>query len=183
MSPPILIKKYGNRRLYDTAESRYITLEELGDKIRAGLTARVVDAKTGEDLTQVTLTQIVLESRRGAHLLPVDVLTQLVRMGDDALAEFFGRYVAWSLEVYLQMRQGAQGLMAFNPLLRMVPWGSGQSPPPPPPPPVPPREPLPDAHDAEIDALRRELIDLKRTVEARDGARRSARKRKRPTRR
>lgn len=90
----MLVKKYGNRRLYDTEASRYITLEELSARIREGDDVDVIDAKTGQDLTQVTLAQIILESRGGAKLLPVPLLKQLVRMGDDALAEFFGRYVA-----------------------------------------------------------------------------------------
>jgi polyhydroxyalkanoate synthesis repressor PhaR len=56
----VLIKKYGNRRLYDTGDSRYVTLDELAAKIRTGVDLRVVDAQNGEDLTQATLTQIVL---------------------------------------------------------------------------------------------------------------------------
>ena len=81
----------GLRRLYDTGESRYITLEELSEKIRAGQDVRVVDAKTNEDLTQATLTQIIIESRGAARLLPPQLLTQLIRLGDDSLAEFFNR--------------------------------------------------------------------------------------------
>ena len=73
-----LIKKYGNRRLYDTGESRYITLEELAEKIRSGLDVRVVDAKTNEDLTQATLTQIILESGSAHRTLPVPLLTMTV---------------------------------------------------------------------------------------------------------
>ena len=89
----LTVKKYSNRRLYDTIESRYITMEELAEKIRAGADVRVVDAKTNEDLTATTLTQIVVEGRGAARMLPVPLLTQLIRMGDDNLAEFFGRYV------------------------------------------------------------------------------------------
>lgn len=59
----ITIKKYSNRRLYDTSESRYVTLEELADKIRRGSDVRVIDAKTEEDLTQAILAQIIIESR------------------------------------------------------------------------------------------------------------------------
>jgi polyhydroxyalkanoate synthesis repressor PhaR len=62
----MLVKKYSNRRLYDTESSQYITLEELAGKIRAGSDAQVVDAKTGQDLTQATLTQIILEHRAHA---------------------------------------------------------------------------------------------------------------------
>ena len=57
----ILIKKYGNRRLYDTAGSRYVNLDDLAAHVRAGREVRVVDAKTGQDLTRVTLTQIITE--------------------------------------------------------------------------------------------------------------------------
>src|SRR5688500_4830008 len=110
-----VVKKYANRRLYDPEESRYITLDELAEKIRGGADVRVVDAKTGEDLTQGTLAQIILESRNAARLLPVPLLVQLVRMGDAALAEFFGRYVSMALEIYQTARQGAQATMPWNP--------------------------------------------------------------------
>lgn len=167
----MLVKKYANRRLYDTEDSRYVTLEELAEKVRAGADARVVDAKTGEDLTQSTLTQIILESRGAARLLPVPLLVQLVRLGDDALAEFFGRYVIWALEVYLQTKQGVSGLATLNPFAaapvvnpfaRMM-GGFGWGEPPAPPAPVtPPATPGPTASD--VAELRRELEALKRTV-------------------
>jgi polyhydroxyalkanoate synthesis repressor PhaR len=112
----LVIKKYPNRRLYDTVESRYITLEDLAERIKAGLDVLVQDATTGADLTQATLTQIVLESRNGARLLPVPLLLRLIRLGDEALAEFLGRYVSWALEMYVQARHGARALMPLNPL-------------------------------------------------------------------
>ncbi len=109
MAGPVLIKKYSNRRLYDTSESRYVTQDELADTIRRGADVQVVDAKTGEDLTQSTLVQVILESP-AARLLPVPLLTRLVRLHDDALAEFLGRWVSGSLDLYLSARQGlAQG--------------------------------------------------------------------------
>jgi len=111
----MLVKKYGNRRLYDTAESRYITLEELADLVRRGAEPRVLDAKTNEDLTQQTLAQIIVEGRGAARLLPTPLLLQLVRLGDDALAEFFGRYVSWALELYLQAKQGAMAATGISP--------------------------------------------------------------------
>jgi polyhydroxyalkanoate synthesis repressor PhaR len=113
---PVTIKKYGNRRLYDTQDSRYVTLEELAAKVRSGTDVRVVDAKTGGDLTQATLTQIIIEGRGAAKLLPVPLLMQLIRLSDDALAEFFGRYVSGALELYQQMRRGAQSVAPYNPL-------------------------------------------------------------------
>lgn len=179
MQAPFVVKKYGNRRLYDTDESRYVTLEELADKVRSGRDVRVLDAKTSEDLTQPTLAQIILESRGGARLLPTPLLVQLIRMGDDALAEFMGRWVGLALEMYVQARSGAQALSPYvpiatapfaatNALARML-LGAGQmlapswdqrpvqaalAPPPSPPPPEP-------AAPSEVDQLRRELAELK----------------------
>ena len=115
-SPPVTIKKYSNRRLYDTDESRYVTLEELADKVRGGTDIRVLDAKSGADLTQATLAQIIIESRGAGKLLPVPLLTQLIRMRDDALAEFLGRYLSGALELYVQARSGAQSLSPYLPL-------------------------------------------------------------------
>jgi len=177
---PAVIKKYGNRRLYDTEDSRYITLDELSDKLRAGRDVRVVDAKSGEDLTQVTLTQIIIEGRSAARLLPVGLLTQLIRLHDDALAEFLGRYVGAALELYLQTRRGADPALPYNPFatlpfaassalarLLMTPMGWGgesagapmsAQPAPGPPPPAPRGE------ETEVAALRRELDELKRSL-------------------
>lgn len=113
----LVVKKYPNRRLYDTAESRYITLEDLASRVKAGSDVLVQDATTGADLTQATLTQIILESRGGARLLPVPLLVRLIRLEDEALAEFLGRYVSWALGIYVQARQGARALMPMNPLV------------------------------------------------------------------
>ena len=115
----ILIKKYGNRRLYDTGDSRYITLEELALKIRMGADVRVVDANTNDDLTQATLAQLVMETGNAAKFLPVQLLTQMIRLSDDGLAEFFSRYVTGALDVYLQAKRGVQSLTAYNPLAQI----------------------------------------------------------------
>jgi len=123
MGPVLVIKKYPNRRLYDTEESRYITVDELTVRIRKGRDVRVVDARTEEDLTQSTLVQVLLEGGR-THLLPTPLLTQLVRMGDDALAEFFGRWMTWALEVYFAVRQQAQS--SWNPMAQ-VPFNMGNA--------------------------------------------------------
>ena len=117
--PPVLIKKYGNRRLYDTGDSRYVTLEELAAKLRGGADLRVVDAQSGEDLTQSTLVQIVLEAGNAAKFLPVQLLTQMIRLSDDALAEFFSRYVTSALDLYLQAKRGVQTLATYNPLTQI----------------------------------------------------------------
>jgi polyhydroxyalkanoate synthesis repressor PhaR len=93
-----VIKRYSNRKLYDTQESRYVTLEEIEDMIRAGREIQVVDASTGEDLTSVTLTQIILESERSRRAnLPSAFLHQLIKHGD-AWQDFVQRSMKSSLE-------------------------------------------------------------------------------------
>jgi polyhydroxyalkanoate synthesis repressor PhaR len=184
----LIVKKYSNRRLYDTEQSRYITQEELAEKIRLGADVRVTDAATGDDLTQGTLAQIILESRGASRLLPVPLLVQLIRMGDDSLAEFFGRYMSSALDLYLHAKEGAAAIAPYNPfagvpfaatnaLARLLLGGGGgafgwRDPPPPvsvapPPPPSPP--PLPSPPPAretsdEMKDLRRELDELKRAL-------------------
>jgi polyhydroxyalkanoate synthesis repressor PhaR len=168
----MIVKRYSNRRLYDTDESRYITMTELADKIRQGSDIRVVDARTGDDLTQVTLTQIIIESRGAGRLLPVPLLMQLIRLGDDALAEFLGRYMTTALEMYLQLKRGAQSVTPYFPFAQMpmdassafarmmmgaAPWMEQPAAPPAPPPP-------PAAHSADVADLRRELEELKQSL-------------------
>jgi polyhydroxyalkanoate synthesis repressor PhaR len=82
-----LIKRYGSRKLYDTEESRYVSLEELASWIRKGHQIRVIDNKTGDDATAQTLTQIISEEgRRGTSLLPNELLHDLIRAGEEAVS-------------------------------------------------------------------------------------------------
>lgn len=82
-----LIKRYESRKLYDTEESRYVSLEEIAGWIRDGQEVKVVDNATSADVTSQTLTQIILdEGRRGTSLLPSDLLHELVRMGERAVS-------------------------------------------------------------------------------------------------
>jgi polyhydroxyalkanoate synthesis repressor PhaR len=93
-----VIKRYSNRKLYDTQESRYVTLEEIEEMIRGGKEISVVDAATGEDLTSVTLTQIILENERNHRTaLPSAFLHQLIKHGE-AWQDFVQRSVRSSLE-------------------------------------------------------------------------------------
>ena len=81
-----LIKRYESRKLYDTEESRYVSLDEIAGWVRAGQEVRVVDNATGADVTSQTLTQIILdEGRRGTSFLPSELLHDLVRMGERAV--------------------------------------------------------------------------------------------------
>ncbi|HLK12965.1 MAG TPA: polyhydroxyalkanoate synthesis regulator DNA-binding domain-containing protein [Candidatus Binatia bacterium] len=83
---PRLVKRYGNRKLYDTSESRYVTLDEIGRWVKAGEDVRILENDTGEDLTAVTFAQIILEEeRRKSGLLPLRVLRDLIQHGENAL--------------------------------------------------------------------------------------------------
>ena len=159
LSKPRLIKKYGNRRLYDTSQSCYVTLGELEDVVREGTDIRVVDAKSGEDLTQATLVQIILDGRRAGDLLPTPLLLRLLRLGDDALAEFFGQYVGAALQMYLQAKQGFQmvnPLAALGSLGQMWPgWGES----------APAETNAVPQQEEDISALRREIQDLRQRVQ------------------
>lgn len=110
-----VLKKYGNRRLYDLEESRYVTLEEVTQKIRRGGDPRVQDAQTGADLTQATLAQIIIEGQGATRLLPVQLLVRLIRMEPDALADFFNKGMIIALDLYLQARSQAQSAFGMNP--------------------------------------------------------------------
>jgi polyhydroxyalkanoate synthesis repressor PhaR len=103
-----IIKKYSNRRLYDTGTSRYITRDELAKKIRGGSDVQVVDAKTGADLTGATLAQILIDDRQMAHVFPAAVLIQLIRMEDDELGEFCSRYMPAALTMFLHTQSNSQ---------------------------------------------------------------------------
>lgn len=100
-----VIKRYSNRKLYDTQESRYVTLEEIEEMIRAGREISVVDAASGEDLTSVTLTQIILENERTHRAnLPSAFLHQLIKHGE-AWQEFVQRTMRSSLEGFVSSQR------------------------------------------------------------------------------
>lgn len=105
MAETLLIRKYGNRRLYDTERSNYITIEELTRLIKEGRTVTVEDAKTKEDVTAFILTQILLEeSRKRQFLLPVPLLHLMIRFGDNLLSDFFENYLQQIMKNYLAYR-------------------------------------------------------------------------------
>lgn len=101
-----MLKKYSNRRLYDTRNSRYVTLEDVSTMIRSGEQVRIQDATTGEDVTAFILTQIVLEAaKRRNSLLPESVLHLIIRYGDNALSDFFEKYFQKTLQNYLETKK------------------------------------------------------------------------------
>jgi len=103
----ITIKKYSNRRLYDMAHSRYLTIEELGELIQQGFDVQVLDSKTKEDITQAILTQIVME-RDGIYLFSSSFLHQVIRNREGILGEFFTDFVPKMLDSYLDTRDAMQ---------------------------------------------------------------------------
>ncbi|MDQ3038456.1 MAG: polyhydroxyalkanoate synthesis repressor PhaR [Pseudomonadota bacterium] len=115
-----IIKKYPNRRLYDTEISSYITIEDVRQLIVDGESFQVRDAKTGDDLTRQVLLQIITEHEQdGQPMLSTELLSQLIRFYGDSLQGFMGNYLERSMQVFLeqqqQFRQQMGGLMGQTP--------------------------------------------------------------------
>jgi polyhydroxyalkanoate synthesis repressor PhaR len=105
----IVIKKYGNRRLYDTAGSRYVNLDDLATFVRAGKDVQVVDAKSGRDLTRVTLTQIITEDAKDKPTgLPLELLRQLIIASDEVRQEFLMWYLKSAFDTYQKLQDTVQ---------------------------------------------------------------------------
>ncbi|MBZ5646934.1 MAG: pesticin [Acidobacteriia bacterium] len=106
----MVIKKYGNRRLYDTSASRYINLDDIARLVRNGKDVRVIDAKTGDDLTRVTLTQIIVEDAKEQPAgLPLELLRQLIVATDHVGREFVMWYLKSAFSTYQKMQNALQG--------------------------------------------------------------------------
>ncbi len=108
MTDKIVLKKYANRRLYDTHKSAYVTLAEVADSIRQGKSVSAFDAKTKEDVTAFVLTQIVLEEAKNKNaLLPVPLLHIIIRYGENVLQDFFNNYLEQTINAYLTYKRQA----------------------------------------------------------------------------
>ncbi len=126
---PVIIKKYANRRLYNTGTSTYVTLEDLASMVKAGEDFVVYDAKTSEDITRSVLTQIIFEqeNKEGQNLLPINFLRQLIRFYGDSMQMLVPRYLEASIDT-LSREQGkfrdqmaqAFGAAGFGPLEDMA---------------------------------------------------------------
>jgi len=122
-TPPIIIKKYANRRLYNTDTSSYITLEHLAQMVRENREFKVVDAKTGDDITRTVLTQIIVEEEaQGKNMLPISFLRQLISMYGDSMQALMPQYLEASMEAFRrnheQFRKALEGAFstgAFGP--------------------------------------------------------------------
>ncbi len=110
---PITIKKYANRRLYNTGTSTYVTLEDLADMVKDGEDFTVVDAKSGDDITRSVLTQIIFEQEnKGQNLLPITFLRQLIRFYGDSIQNLIPTYLDFSLDSLVREQDKLRGQMA-----------------------------------------------------------------------
>ena len=110
MPEGVVLKKYANRRLYDTEKSVYVTLNQVADYIRDGRSVSIIDAKTKEDVTAFILTQIVLEEAKNKNaLLPVPLLHLIIRYGDNLLGEFFEKYLHQIFQNFVTHKQAMDG--------------------------------------------------------------------------
>jgi polyhydroxyalkanoate synthesis repressor PhaR len=157
---PVVIKKYGNRRLYDTSGSCYVNLDDIAALIRKGKQVKVIDAKTGEDLTRVTLTQIITVDAKDAPTgLPLELLRQLIVASDQTRQEFLMWYLKSAFDAYqtvqdaVQDRLGAMQSAILSPVESVKRLLTGVSPSPP-------------SHDAssEVQALRKRVAELESRI-------------------
>jgi polyhydroxyalkanoate synthesis repressor PhaR len=121
----VIIKKYANRRLYDTESSSYITLDRLAEMVRQKREFKVIDAKTGDDITHSVLTQIIMDSEgKGETLLPLSFLRQLIGMYGGQVPAMLPQYLEASLEAFQrnqsQLRDAFAGAFTANPFAEMA---------------------------------------------------------------
>jgi polyhydroxyalkanoate synthesis repressor PhaR len=124
-SDTVIIKKYANRRLYNTESSSYITLEHLAAMTREGKDFKVIDAKSGEDITHAVLTQIIVdEETRGQTMLPVNFLRQLIALYGDSMQALVPQYLEASMEAFrrnqTQFRDAMAGAFAGGPFAELA---------------------------------------------------------------
>ena len=126
---PVVIKKYANRRLYNTATSAYVTLDHLATMVKEKTDFVVYDAKTGDDITRSVLTQIIVEeeSKGGQTLLPIPFLRQLISFYGDSLQGVVPQYLEMSMSQFArnqeQMRKYLQNAFGFNPFQQFEAMG------------------------------------------------------------
>jgi polyhydroxyalkanoate synthesis repressor PhaR len=190
----VVIKKYANRRLYNTASSSYVTLEHLADMVKRGVDFVVYDAKTNDDITRTVLTQIIFEEESsGKSLLPIQFLRQLISFYGDSMQAFLPSYLELSLATFAQQQEqfrsqlaalgqssgmGAgvagyqeqirQNLALFDRAMKMFspfPFPQGaEGAPQAAAPPTPPARPEPPAEDA-LSELRRRMEEMQAQIE------------------
>jgi polyhydroxyalkanoate synthesis repressor PhaR len=114
-SGKVTIKKYANRRLYDTESSTYITLDRLAQMVREGEEFEVVDAKTGEDITRHVLTQIIVdEEARGSTMLPLNFLKQLIGLYGNSMQNFVPQYLEAAMDAFQRNQSAVKDAFTGN---------------------------------------------------------------------
>lgn len=164
-SPAVVIKKYGNRRLYDTASSRYVNLDDLAALVRDGKEVHVVDAKTGRDLTRVILTQIITEDAKDKPTgLPLELLRQLIIASDEVRQEFLMWYLKSAFDTYQKLQDTVQNRLSevqsaiLSPVDLMKRFlGAGASG-------AVPQDADTSAPDSEVETLRKRVAELEARV-------------------
>lgn len=179
---PTTIKKYANRRLYNTGTSTYVTLEDLADMVKEGEDFTVVDAKTGEEITRSVLTQIIFEQEsKGQNLLPITFLRQLIRFYGDSMQTLVPTYLDYSIDSLVRDQEKLRAQMTsafggsaidvlhdqvkrntdmFEQAMRMfLPFGtdqvSGQA-----------AAAPPARSDGDLEALKRQMADMQKKLDS-----------------
>jgi polyhydroxyalkanoate synthesis repressor PhaR len=170
----VVIKKYGNRRLYDTTGSRYVNLDDIAALVREGKDLQVLDAKTGKDLTRITLTQIITEDAKDKPTgLPLELLRQLIVASDEVRQEFVMWYLKSAFDAYQKVQDAVQSRLGdmqsaiLSPLDTMKKFLGGT-----------PTAPLAgsDGNASEIQVLRARIAELESRVKGSGSQRRSKKK-------
>ena len=172
---PVIVKKYANRRLYNTRSSSYITLDDLARMTREGIDFKVLDAKTGNDITHSILTQIIMEEEaHGEHMLPVGFLRQLISMYGNSMQSMMPQYLEASMDNFRANQQKLQEAfktsMGPESFARMaetnmamfkaaagafMPKNAGGAAP----------EPKAEKSQSELDALRQQMAEMQRKLD------------------
>lgn len=189
----VIIKKYANRRLYNTSTSAYVTLDHLSEMVRSGVDFTVLDAKTNDDITRSVLTQIIFEeeSKQGQNLLPVQFLRRLIRFYGDSMQGFLPAYLEMSMERFASAQdqwrgqiskawvgkspiggpiaafeeQAKANMAMFEQAMRLWAPFAAQTPPPPPP------AAAADDPEADIGDLKRQMEMMQRQLDQLSGKR------------
>lgn len=158
---PVVIKKYGNRRLYDSSASKYVNLDDIAGFIREGKEVQIVDAKTGQDLTRVTLTQIITEDAKEKPTgLPLELLRQLIVASDEVRQEFVMWYLKSAFDTYQKVQDAVQSRLGevqsaiLSPVDMMKQLIGTQA----------PSQPRVEG-EPELDALRKRIAELEARLE------------------
>jgi polyhydroxyalkanoate synthesis repressor PhaR len=181
---PITIKKYANRRLYNTGTSTYVTLEDLAEMVKSGEDFVVFDAKTGEEITRSVLTQIIFEQEsKGPNLLPIAFLRKLIRFYGDSIQNIIPTYLDFSIDSFVREQEKLRTQMKstfgptaldvigdqvrrntemFEQAMRMfLPFGSGR----PDSPPAGSEGEAGSAKESDFDAVRRQIEEMQKQLD------------------